>query len=65
MYAFAKRQDNDELACFTLNDYGDVSGVNIIIGWSDNSYILKKSFNSFWDWLKHVVDDIEKWVSLE
>lgn len=64
-FAFAKRQDNDELACMVFNSQGDFLRIDLIVGWIGDGYELKGRFNSFWDWMKHVVDDIGEWVELE
>lgn len=61
LVAFAKRQDSDELACFEVLD--EVAGrVVVVHGWTTKGYRLMRSYDNFWDWLKAVVDDIQRWV---
>ncbi|MGK4407805.1 hypothetical protein ACNEP9_06695 [Escherichia coli] len=40
LFAFAKRQDNDELACFKINESGVCEGVYLINGWTLTGLIL-------------------------
>jgi hypothetical protein len=61
LIAFARRQDNDDIACFILSD-GDIDKVVLIHGWTATGYSEIKNYNSFWAWLKDVVDDIAEWV---
>ena len=63
--AFAKRQDNDELACFVYNLEGEVLGVDLLQGWTNDGFTILKSFNSFWEWLKHVIDDMAEWLEYD
>jgi hypothetical protein len=61
LWAFAKRQDCDDLACFVAEG-SIVQGIALIHGWTGNGYEMCREFNDFWAWLKHVVDDIADWV---
>ena len=65
LLAFAKRQDNDEIACFIFDDESGSVKVAIIQGWTSNGFALLITFEDFWSWLKHVIDDIKSWVSLD
>jgi hypothetical protein len=59
--AFARRQDNDDIACFHVVD-GVTSGVVMVHGWTGAGYEVIGSFASFWEWVKVVIDDIAEWV---
>lgn len=61
LVAFARRQDSDDLACFQLRG-GKVTGIAVIHGWTPEGYALVASHDTFWDWLKSVVDDIAGWA---
>jgi len=63
LIAFAKRQDMDDLACFKIHR-GEVIAVVSIHGWTSNGYDIITEHQSFWDWLKSVIDDIAEWVDL-
>lgn len=63
LIAFAKRQDNDDLACFKVHK-GQVTAVVRIHGWAPDGYDIIAEYQSFWDWLKSVIDDIAEWVDL-
>jgi hypothetical protein len=57
---FARRQDNDDLACFELSE-GVVTGVVVIHGWTGNGYSIVARYSTFWEWLRAVVVDIREW----
>ncbi len=63
--AFAKRQDNDELACFVFNLKGEVNHLELVQGWTEDEYTILKVFNSFLDWLKYVLEDIALWIEVD
>lgn len=65
LFAFAKRQDNDEIACFKINDAGLCEGVCLINGWTPGGFDIIKYYPSFWDWVHLVVQDISEWVEQE
>jgi len=65
LFVFARRQDNDDLACFALNTDGRIEGILIIQGWVDNGFEILREFSSFWEWFKFVIDDIADWISPE
>ncbi len=58
LLAFARRQDNDEIAA------ADVSGrhkVIVINSWTTDGYDVVQPYDSFWEWMKSVMDDIAEW----
>lgn len=59
--AFAKRQDNDEIACFIFDANRMLLGVDLIQGWTGEGYVVLRSFPNLWEWLKYVIDDIAIW----
>jgi hypothetical protein len=61
LVAFARRQDNDDIACFHV-EKGDIKAVVVINGWTGSGYDVLQRYDSFWAWLKSVVDDIAEWV---
>lgn len=61
LFAFAKRQDNDDLACFEVVGK-QTNRVVLVHGWTPKGYYILCTFDTFWAWLKSVVDDIEEWV---
>jgi hypothetical protein len=61
LIAFAKRQDCDDVACFCVKT-GKVEGLVIIHGWTNQGYEVLVRFETFWDWLKSIIDDISEWV---
>jgi hypothetical protein len=63
LFVFARRQDNDDLACFSVTEDGKIDGVLVIQGWVDNGFTVLKEFRGFWDWFKFVIDDIADWIS--
>lgn len=63
LFAFARRQDCDDLAAFLVQD-GRVKGVGVLHGWTANGYELVETYATLWDWLKRVICDVEEWVEL-
>ncbi len=61
LFAFARRQDNDELACFKLDATGSVISVIIINGWSSDGFDLIQEYPDFWAWVHQVIDDVKEW----
>ena len=61
LFAFAKRQDCDDLACFEVHE-NQATRVVIVHGWTAESYQIDHSYDTIWDWLKSVVDDVAQWV---
>jgi hypothetical protein len=62
--SFARRQDNDELACFEIAEDGAAGGVVVINGWTPAGYDVLSRHSDFWQWLKTVIDDIAEWSEL-
>lgn len=65
LFVFARRQDNDELACFGVDERGMATQVFIIQGWTAEGFEVLQEFPDFWEWLKVVVDDIAEWVAMD
>jgi hypothetical protein len=63
LFAFARRQDCDDLACFKV-EAGSVAGIVIVHGWTAVGYEVVIEYQNFWEWLKSVVDDIAEWSAL-
>lgn len=63
LFVFARRQDNDELACFSFDANGNIDGIKVIQGWTDKGFEILKEFSTFWEWLKFVIDDMADWIS--
>jgi hypothetical protein len=61
LFAFAKRQDNDDLACFEVVG-NQTNRVVLVHGWTSRGYCILQTYDTFWEWLKAVVDDVEEWV---
>ncbi len=59
LLAFARRQDDDDIACFEMIAT-ETHSVVVIQGWTacGEGYEVVRRYPSFWDWLKSVVDDI-------
>ena len=65
LFVFARRQDNDDLACFAVDERGVARQVFLIQGWTEAGFDIVREFPDFWEWLKSVVDDISEWTSLD
>ncbi|CUP87219.1 hypothetical protein BH721_03430 [Clostridium baratii] len=52
---FAKRDDNDDIACFEL-DKGE--SVQIIHDFASIGYEQRKEYNDFWDWLEEAIKEM-------
>lgn len=61
LFVFAKRQDNDDLACFRQS----ANGIDVVTihGWTDDSYQVTGTFPTIWDWLKSAIDEIAQWAA--
>lgn len=57
LVAFARRQDNDDIACAT----GPAAKVVVIEGWQGDSYVVVAEHDDVWAWLKAVIDDVAAW----
>jgi hypothetical protein len=63
LVSFARRGDSDDIACFRVNSKNEVDGVVLIHGWVPvTGYQVVATYNSFWDWLKSVIDDIAELI---
>ncbi len=51
LLAFALRQDNNDIACFALEDLAE-NDVMVIHGWTSNGYDSIASHDSYCEWLK-------------
>jgi hypothetical protein len=65
LFAFARRQDCDDLACFAVGEDNLPPRVFLVHAWTPEGYQVVAEFDSVWDWLKAVVSDIEDWVALD
>ena len=61
LIAFARRQDNDEIACFVIEAL-TATQIVIVNGWTSSGYDVLHTYSSFWEWMKSVIDDIAAWV---
>ena len=52
---FARRFDNDDIACFEL---GKGNEVQIIHDFSSPGYEQRKQFDNFWDWFKEAINEM-------
>ncbi|MBE2197082.1 MAG: hypothetical protein IAE79_00635 [Anaerolinea sp.] len=57
LIAFARRQDCDDIACFSVKK-GGTNAIVVIRGWIDAGYEVINYYASFWEWVKSVIDDI-------
>lgn len=59
--AFARRKDTDDIACFKVEG-GEVVAVVVAHGWTSRGYDVVASYETVWDWLKSVIDDLAELV---
>jgi hypothetical protein len=52
---FARRQDNDDIACIDPERPGRVV---IVHDFASEGYELRQEFESFWDWFRAAVEDM-------
>lgn len=52
---FARRGDNDDIACF---DAENIGVVHIIHDFASSGYEQRKTFDSLWDWLEFAVNEL-------
>lgn len=64
LLVFAKRQDNDDLACFNVKN-NIAKEVFLIHGWTGNGFEVIKEYPDMWAWLHDVLDDIKEWINNE
>ena len=65
LFAFARRQDCDDIACFEAVPRGRAVRIIVVHGWTSTGYDVVASYDSLWEWLKSVIDDIAEWVDLD
>lgn len=65
LFVFARRQDNDDLACIVLDEKHGVNEVIVIHGWTESGFVMVQKFPSFWLWLQQVIQDISEWATLD
>ena len=59
LVSFARRRDTDDIACFRVNAQNEVDGIALVHGWVPGAGDqVVATYDSFWDWLKSVVDDM-------
>lgn len=61
LYAFARRQDCDDLACFVVKD-GRAQSIAVIHAWTAEGFEIVEHLDSLWDWFKSVIDDVAVWA---
>lgn len=64
LFVFARRQDNDDLACFSFDEQKNVDGVVLIQGWTASGFDVVQEFSDFWLWVQQVIHDISEWAAL-
>ena len=52
---FARRGDNDDVACFELNN-GDI--VQIVHDFASAGYEQRQTYKNFWEWFKSAIDEM-------
>jgi hypothetical protein len=57
LVVFARRQDNDDLACFSVAKEV-VIGIVVVHGWTASGCDVVAEYRTVWEWLKAVIDDI-------
>lgn len=65
LIAFARKQDEDILACFQFETGAeDSTGILIVNAWTIDGYEVLQHFDTVWEWLHSVIDDIAEWTDL-
>ncbi len=64
LWVFARRQDDDDLACFSYDDEGKFVEVVLIHGWTAEGFAILKTFPTVWRWLQSVIEDIAEWSAI-
>lgn len=52
---FARRGDNDDVACFELNKGEEVQ---IIHDFASTGYEQRKTYKTFWDWFRDAIEEM-------
>ena len=55
---FARRQDNDDVACFELDERGRVVDVVLVHGWTPDGHRIVERFGNIRAWLRSALDDV-------
>jgi hypothetical protein len=58
---FAKRDDNDDIACFEL---GKGESVIIIHDFASPGFEDRYTFNDIFEWLKYAIDEMKDFIKL-
>ena len=61
---FARRQDRDDLACFSLHGSPVIRVVHYNLG-PPTIWKTEREHGNFWDWVKAVIGDVEVWSSIQ
>ena len=64
LFVFARRQDNDDLACMNFDENEIVNGIILIQGWTKSGFDIVQEFPDFWLWRQQVIQDISVWAEL-
>ena len=64
LFVFARRQDNDDLACVSFDENGIANGVVQIQGWTESGFNVVQEFPDFWSWVQRVIQDVAEWAAL-
>ncbi len=59
---FALRQDCDDVACFDLDNFNKVC---IIHDYASPGYEQHRSYDSFWDWFRSMVESMIEYEEIE
>jgi len=59
--AFARRQDNDLLACYQITTAQPLKKIVVVNGWTASGFDVVCEHASIWDWLKSSIDDVANW----
>lgn len=61
IFAFARREDTDDVACMVSRD--NVVKIALVHTWTPTGPEVVATYDTIWDWLRAVVDDIEEVVA--
>jgi hypothetical protein len=61
LFAFARRGDTDDVACLVSRD--NVVKIALVHTWTPTGPEVVATYDTIWDWLRAVVDDIEEVVA--
>lgn len=63
LLVFARRQDNDDFSCFSIES-NKVVAIHIIHGWTKDGFDVIATYTNMWEWFHSVLDDIKEWVDI-